>query len=264
LCPWAEPALPFGGNTGEDAGFFMLPAIGSTVWVAFEMGISSNPVWLGSWLGLNEVPTEVTNPNFVRIIKTPAGHKLLFSDDPVYPGIQLRSTTGHELFMNEIAGQQGVQIKSAAGHEVKIDDVTSTLTAHLSSAPNTKMELTPLAATLSIGTNSIVVTATGVTITINGYTISLNNAGDTVITANGVMTINSNGIISLGTGAVKGVAVDSLLTVLNSFIAVFNAHTHAYLPGPGPGTIPTAAPTIPGVPGVAGVDTSTTVLARAP
>ena len=262
LCPWAEPAFPFGGNTASDAGFFMLPEIGSTVWVAFEMGFVGRPVWLGSWLGSGEVPTEAAGvPQFVRIIKTPMGHILMFSDDDTNPFIQIYSKTGHQLLLDEQPGNQAVTLQSAHGHSIKIDENLTSIKAELFGAPNTKMELLPTSAALSIGTNSIVVTPSGITITINGYTISLNSAGDTVITANGIMTINANGVIILGTGAVKGVALDSLLTVLNTFIGIFNAHTHEYSPGGGL-PIPTAGPVAPGVTGTPGVDTSVTVLAR--
>jgi hypothetical protein len=279
LCPWAEPAFPFGGNTGTDAGFIMIPEKDSTVWVGFEMGFIGRPVWFGAWLGLEDMPSEVTDPDKIRIIKTPLGHKLIFDDTTGIANVDLESSTGHKLLLDETSatprillesagghqvllddtgGQNKIDIRTTVGHEVKINDATSTLTAQLTGPPNTKLELTPTAATLSIGTSSIVITPTGVTITINGYTISLNSVGDTVITANGVMTINANGILTLGTGAVKGVALDSLLTVLNAFITVYNTHTHTDPQGGITGT-----PSVPGVPGVPGVDTSVTVLARA-
>lgn len=254
--------FPFGGNTVSDSGFFMLPEIGSTVWVAFEMGFVGRPVWLGSWLGSGEVPTEASGaPQFVRIIKTPMGHLLMFSDDDTNPFIQIYSKTGHQLLLDEQPGNQAVTLQSAHGHIIKIDENLTSIKAELFGAPNTKMELLPTSATLSIGANSIVITSTGVTITINGYTISLNNAGDTVITGNGIMRIDANGILTLGTGAVKGVALASLLTVLNTFINVFNTHVHT-AGGPTSGPEFPAGTPVAGVPGVGGVDTSTTVLAR--
>ncbi len=99
LLPWAEPCFPWGGNKatakdpndpqseGEDPGlttegFFALPSVGSTVWVAFDQGFTGRPVWLGTWYGLGELPEEITDPANVRLMKTPGGHVLLFDDTP--------------------------------------------------------------------------------------------------------------------------------------------------------------------------------------
>jgi hypothetical protein len=105
-------------------------------------------------------------------------------------------------------------------------------------------------------------TAGNVSVTLGSNTIVLTAAGVLTVTTAGAVNINAAGNVTLGDGAVKGVCVSSLLTVLNTFIGVFNAHTHVYSPGPGV-PVPTAVPVAPGTLGVAGVDTSTTVLARA-
>jgi hypothetical protein len=169
----------------------MLPAVNSTVWVAFEMGFSGNPIWLGSWLGSGEVPSEATaNPQYIRVIKTPTGHKIVFDDKP---------------------GQKSVTIQSAGGYKVKLDD-----------------------------------TAGNVSVTLGSNTIVLDSTGKLTITATSDVVINASGNVTLGQGAVKGVMLDSALTI-------FNAHTHNET-----GAI-TGAPLVPMVDGV---DTSNTVLAK--
>ncbi len=41
---WAEPCLPFGGLS--DQGFFLVPEAGAQVWVEFEEGNVSKPIWI--------------------------------------------------------------------------------------------------------------------------------------------------------------------------------------------------------------------------
>jgi hypothetical protein len=50
---WATPCAPYGG-TG--AGFFSIPPIGAGVWIEFEAGDVSRPVWTGCYWGAGEVP----------------------------------------------------------------------------------------------------------------------------------------------------------------------------------------------------------------
>jgi hypothetical protein len=50
---WATPCAPYGG-TG--AGFFSIPPVGAGVWIEFEGGDVSRPVWTGCYWGTGEVP----------------------------------------------------------------------------------------------------------------------------------------------------------------------------------------------------------------
>jgi hypothetical protein len=50
---WATPCAPYGG-TG--AGFFSIPPIGAGVWIEFEGGDVSRPIWTGCYWGTGEVP----------------------------------------------------------------------------------------------------------------------------------------------------------------------------------------------------------------
>jgi uncharacterized protein involved in type VI secretion and phage assembly len=46
---WALPAAPFGG--GKDRGMLFLPEVGDTVWIEFEAGDVSRPIWTGAFWG---------------------------------------------------------------------------------------------------------------------------------------------------------------------------------------------------------------------
>ncbi|MEJ2541223.1 MAG: phage baseplate assembly protein V [Gemmatimonadota bacterium] len=52
---WALPCAPY---AGPDAGFFTVPPTGAGVWIEFEGGDTSRPIWSGSWWGREEVPSD--------------------------------------------------------------------------------------------------------------------------------------------------------------------------------------------------------------
>lgn len=53
---WCNPCLPFAGNGFGQA---FIPNVGDSVWVEFEEGNPDKPIWVGSWWGLDEMPSEV-------------------------------------------------------------------------------------------------------------------------------------------------------------------------------------------------------------
>ena len=50
---WAVPCAPY---AGPQAGFFAVPPPGAGVWIEFEAGDTSRPIWVGGWWGTAEVP----------------------------------------------------------------------------------------------------------------------------------------------------------------------------------------------------------------
>jgi hypothetical protein len=51
---WAMPCFPI---TGKQMGAYMIPQIGTGVWVEFEQGDPDHPIWSGCWYGsAAEVP----------------------------------------------------------------------------------------------------------------------------------------------------------------------------------------------------------------
>jgi len=50
---WAMPCVPF---AGFQEGFFAVPAIGAGVWIEFEEGDVSKPIWTGGFWSEGEVP----------------------------------------------------------------------------------------------------------------------------------------------------------------------------------------------------------------
>jgi hypothetical protein len=52
---WALPSLPYAGN---GSGFFRVPPTGAGVWIEFEAGDPSRPIWTGCWWGSNQLPAD--------------------------------------------------------------------------------------------------------------------------------------------------------------------------------------------------------------
>lgn len=50
---WCMPCVPY---AGPKSGFAFLPAVGSGVWIEFEGGDVSYPIWVGGYWRENEVP----------------------------------------------------------------------------------------------------------------------------------------------------------------------------------------------------------------
>lgn len=110
---WAMPCFPF---TGKQMGAYMLPQIGSGVWVEFEQGDPEYPIWSGCWYGsVAEVPALAltgipVSPNIV--LQTALQNSLVISDLPgPTGGIMLKSMTGATIIVNDT----GIYIQNGKG-----------------------------------------------------------------------------------------------------------------------------------------------------
>jgi hypothetical protein len=74
--PWAFPNTL---HAGPNYGLYMLPKEGDGVWIEFEAGDLARPIWSGFWWARNEVPNDAGEN--IRILVTPAGHKIILDDD---------------------------------------------------------------------------------------------------------------------------------------------------------------------------------------
>jgi hypothetical protein len=74
---WALPAFIYGGISEQ--GFFAVPDVNAGVWIEFEGGDLSYPIWTGTWYTSGSVP-ESAQPG-QKVLKTKSGHKVILDDD---------------------------------------------------------------------------------------------------------------------------------------------------------------------------------------
>ncbi|WP_158891569.1 phage baseplate assembly protein V [Amycolatopsis anabasis] len=121
---WAMPCFPV---AGRQTGVYTVPTVGAGVWVEFEQGDVSYPIWVGCWYGAGEeVPEpalegDPNQPNLV--VRTPRGNLLLMSDLPGGPGITLRTAAGASIVVND----SGITISNGKGASIALAGSTVTI-----------------------------------------------------------------------------------------------------------------------------------------
>ena len=135
--PWARIATMMAGT---NEGSYFLPDIGDEVLVSFEKGDINTPVIVGGlWNGLARPPEFNKGLNAKKMISTKTGLKLVFDETPGKQNITLETLTGSTVTLSDTEG-------------ITIDS--------------------PTTIKLKVGTNSIEINPTG--ITIQGTQINLN------------------------------------------------------------------------------------------
>jgi uncharacterized protein involved in type VI secretion and phage assembly len=80
---WAIPCM---AAAGAQAGCFIVPPVGSQVWVEFEQGDPDYPIWSGGfWGSTGEVPSAANSPAAIApgqniVLQTTGGNALVLSD----------------------------------------------------------------------------------------------------------------------------------------------------------------------------------------
>lgn len=209
---WALPCFPFGG--AKQYGFYMVPEIGSRVWVEFEEGNLSYPIWIGSFWHLEEeVPSELTEDKpTTRLLKTPSEHSLLFEDAEDKERICLKHKSGAHLDMDS---EGSLELTDSGGSIIRLDAENSEL--HIEDKNGNKIAMTSQGTTIEDSNgNKVEMGASGINvkgnqIVIEGQQVSLAGAG--------------------GEPLIKG----------QSFLQLYMAHTHPSAAGPTGPPIPTGA-----------------------
>jgi hypothetical protein len=100
---FALPCVPY---AGKDVGFFALPKTGTVVWVEFEAGDPSYPIWTGCTWALGDISAADAIPE-VKFIKT---DKFTLRIDDLVGEITIENQAGSQI----VVGPLEVKIKSAA------------------------------------------------------------------------------------------------------------------------------------------------------
>jgi uncharacterized protein involved in type VI secretion and phage assembly len=114
---WALPCVP---AAGLGSGIFVVPPVGSSVWVEFEGGQIDTPIWTGGfWPSAADVPPAASAPAPIPpgqniVILTTGRNMLGLSDAPETPdsgGVILKSASGASIILNS----SGIYLSNGQG-----------------------------------------------------------------------------------------------------------------------------------------------------
>jgi uncharacterized protein involved in type VI secretion and phage assembly len=100
---WVMPCFPI---AGKQMGAYLIPQIGSGVWVEFEQGDSDFPIWTGCYYG--------------SVADVPA---LALAGNPASPSIVFQTTAQNTIAISDLPGPTGgIMLKSATGSTIIVND----------------------------------------------------------------------------------------------------------------------------------------------
>lgn len=206
---WAMPCVPYAGS---GVGFYVMPPIGADVWIEFEGGDPSYPIWAGCFWGTAQLPTGPMGPPtpFTKIFKTDFA-TLVLDDTPQLGGVTLEVsppavTTPVTMKFNS----SGVEITCLTSkitmtiQDIELTAVPSTvkLSAHSIEAtiPPATLTLSPSSIKAALTDKQIEASATGITVdagqgslTEKGLQVGLQSTANTEIKAGGNLSLSSTG-----------------------------------------------------------------------
>lgn len=97
---WALPCAPYGGSK---TGVYMVPPVDAGVWVEFEAGDVSRPIWSGCWWTSDHAPTDEEGAGAtpdVKIARSEEGLLLALHDDT--KTIALSDSNGSNILKIEV------------------------------------------------------------------------------------------------------------------------------------------------------------------
>lgn len=126
---WALPAAPY---AGPDQGFFAVPDKGAAVWVEFEEGDLSSPIWSGGFWGAPQQGDVGQSDSTARVAPRPANVGGANASVPVpetpqhayppetpAPSVRiLKSATGHHIVLDDRPDSERIEIHDSKGNRV--------------------------------------------------------------------------------------------------------------------------------------------------
>lgn len=114
---WCRACVPY---AGPNVGFAFLPEVGSGVWIEFEGGDVSYPIWSGCYWRDDEILSDAAPK--VKAIVTKAKHKILLDDDAGSITITDDNDNKITLDSSGITLERGGQKVEISDSEVNIND----------------------------------------------------------------------------------------------------------------------------------------------
>jgi type VI secretion system secreted protein VgrG len=127
---WALPAAPY---AGPDQGFFTVPDKGAAVWIEFEEGDLSSPIWSGGFWGAPQAGDVGQDDSTARVVPRPAavggdaGAQVATPETPQHaypaetpaPSVRiLKSATGHHIVLDDRPDSERIEIHDSRGNRV--------------------------------------------------------------------------------------------------------------------------------------------------
>jgi uncharacterized protein involved in type VI secretion and phage assembly len=114
---WCLPCLPY---TGPNVGFAFLPEVGSGVWVEFEGGDVSYPIWVGGYWNQGEVPSDAAGD--VKVLMTASQIELKFDDSQ--ESLTITDANGNTVTLDSsgVTASNGSSTVALSSSSVSIND----------------------------------------------------------------------------------------------------------------------------------------------
>jgi uncharacterized protein involved in type VI secretion and phage assembly len=117
---WALPCVPFAGS---DQGFYAMPDVGTGVWVEFEAGDPSFPIWTGFFWGDGDIASADAKPS-VKFFKT---KKFTLRIDDTVGEILIKNASGSEIKITALEitqKSQFVKAEAAGGKKTELSAIS--------------------------------------------------------------------------------------------------------------------------------------------
>lgn len=115
---WALPCVPY---AGKGVGLFLMPPIGALVWIEFENGDTSKPIWSGCFWAdkaVDILPANPANPN-IKVLKTDIG-KIEINDKLGDESITIEAKINN-ITMHLVMDKSGIEISNGKGATLKLN-----------------------------------------------------------------------------------------------------------------------------------------------
>jgi uncharacterized protein involved in type VI secretion and phage assembly len=99
---WAMPCVPY---AGKERGFFAMPDVGTGVWIEFEAGNPSFPIWVGCFWNKDDIPAADAKPE-IKFFKT---KKFTLRIDDSVGEVTIENESGSQIVLTA----QDVTVKSS-------------------------------------------------------------------------------------------------------------------------------------------------------
>jgi len=188
---WAIPCTPY---AGADIGFFMIPPVGTNVWVEFEGGDPDYPIWSGCFWNEKELPqnAKVEEPDKVQVFRV-QGITLTWSNLGDNKGVTLEvEAPVVERKLKMVFNADGIELNNK-------DETTVKLTAD-------KIELKNKAnSTVTITANEIELTENAISVKLTGSEIALTCSPATMklSTGSGIELANTPATAKLSSSGIE-------------------------------------------------------------